>query len=389
MLDKRKLMKILTFCVDYEQDPSVYQDYVDRPFVEFLRSRDLNDTLIHFIVHSIAMVHGDATTIEGLNATRVFLQSLGRFGNAPFLYPLFGCGELPQAFCRLCAVFGGVYCLKRSVHSLITTNNSVCGIVCTAGQHIKCSVFVGSTGLLPNDHISDEVISRAIFITDGPISNTDEKIHLLTVPPLSLSSDQANRILALQVDESSLNTSANIFMVHGSCVRYSNSAVDDLKCLSDELFITGPHTNETNKPNLLWSLYYNVNVSKVGSCAALPENVFMVSDPDSSVGYESCVSEAKALFNQLFPGEDFLPKIPDPEDIIYGDNEEQEDVPANDDLINKQEDVPANDELINKQEDVPANDELINKQEDIPANDDLINKQEDVPANDDLINENQ
>jgi RAB protein geranylgeranyltransferase component A len=53
--------------------------------------------------------------LEGLAATQKFLLSLGRFGNTPFLWPMYGSGELPQAFCRLCAVFGGVYYLVNKI----------------------------------------------------------------------------------------------------------------------------------------------------------------------------------------------------------------------------------------------------------------------------------
>jgi RAB protein geranylgeranyltransferase component A len=57
--------------------------------------------------------------VEGLAATQKFLLSLGRFGNSPFLWPMYGSGELPQAFCRLCAVFGGVYYLDRSIDAVV------------------------------------------------------------------------------------------------------------------------------------------------------------------------------------------------------------------------------------------------------------------------------
>ena len=30
-----------------------------------------------------------------------FVRSIGRYGNTPFLWTLYGSGELPQCFCRL------------------------------------------------------------------------------------------------------------------------------------------------------------------------------------------------------------------------------------------------------------------------------------------------
>ena len=42
---------------------------------------------------------------------------MARFPNmtSPYLYPLYGLGELPQAFARLAAVHGGTYMLNRDL----------------------------------------------------------------------------------------------------------------------------------------------------------------------------------------------------------------------------------------------------------------------------------
>lgn len=76
-------------------------DYENSTFAQFLRTRKLTPSLQHFILHSIAMVsETDCSTLEGLQATKKFLQCLGRYGNTPFLFPLYGQGEIPQCFCR-------------------------------------------------------------------------------------------------------------------------------------------------------------------------------------------------------------------------------------------------------------------------------------------------
>lgn len=64
------------------------------------------------------------TCIDGILAIQKFLNSLGRYGNTPFLFPMYGCGEIPQCFCRLCAVFGGIYCLKRTITDIHFTNTN-------------------------------------------------------------------------------------------------------------------------------------------------------------------------------------------------------------------------------------------------------------------------
>lgn len=39
-------------------------EYVNRPFIEFLKHKELTPNLIQFIVHAIAMVNEDTPTIE-------------------------------------------------------------------------------------------------------------------------------------------------------------------------------------------------------------------------------------------------------------------------------------------------------------------------------------
>ena len=45
--------------------------------------------------------------LETINRIRLYCESLMRYGKSPYLYPLYGLGELPQGFARLAAIYGG------------------------------------------------------------------------------------------------------------------------------------------------------------------------------------------------------------------------------------------------------------------------------------------
>jgi len=136
---------------------------------------------------------------DGVNRTKHFLNSLGRYGNTPFLWPMYGSGELPQCFCRysfslhrkfsskiihkiihyskairlaffrrLCAVFGGVYCLKRQLDGVVV-NEDKCKAIITGKQRLALEHLVVGQGHLPPEIVASEgenQISRGIFITD-------------------------------------------------------------------------------------------------------------------------------------------------------------------------------------------------------------------------------
>ncbi|XP_006167074.1 rab proteins geranylgeranyltransferase component A 1 isoform X2 [Tupaia chinensis] len=100
MVEKRMLMKFLTFCMEYEEHPDEYKAYEEITFSEYLKTQKLTPNLQYFVLHSIAMTSELASsTLDGLKATKNFLRCLGRYGNTPFLFPLYGQGELPQCFC--------------------------------------------------------------------------------------------------------------------------------------------------------------------------------------------------------------------------------------------------------------------------------------------------
>lgn len=74
--------------------------FENKTFVEYLKHKKLDDQLIHYILYAIAMGGDSTPCLEGVASCQRFLQSLGRYGNTPFICPLYGSGELPQCFCR-------------------------------------------------------------------------------------------------------------------------------------------------------------------------------------------------------------------------------------------------------------------------------------------------
>nr|XP_020145559.1 rab proteins geranylgeranyltransferase component A 2-like [Microcebus murinus] len=149
MVEKRMLMKFLTFCLDYEHHPDEYEAFKQCSFSEYLKTKKLTPNLQHFVLHSIAMTsESSCTTVDGLKATKNFLQCLGRFGDTPFLFPLYGQGEIPQCFCRMCAVFGGIYCLRHKVQCFVVDKESgrCKAIIDHFGQRINAKYFIVEDG---------------------------------------------------------------------------------------------------------------------------------------------------------------------------------------------------------------------------------------------------
>ncbi|XP_023386963.1 rab proteins geranylgeranyltransferase component A 1 isoform X5 [Pteropus medius] len=240
MVEKRMLMKFLTFCMEYEEHPDEYKAYEEITFSEYLKTQKLTPNLQYFVLHSIAMISERASsTIDGLKATKNFLCCLGRYGNTPFLFPLYGQGELPQCFCRMCAVFGGIYCLRHSVQCLVVDKESgKCkAIIDQFGQRIMSKHFLVEDSYFSENtcsHVQYRQISRAVLITDRSVLQTDsdQQISILTVPA---EEPGTSAVRIIELCSSTMTCMKGTYLVHLTCTS-SETARGDLEPVVQKLF---------------------------------------------------------------------------------------------------------------------------------------------------------
>ncbi|XP_073336013.1 rab proteins geranylgeranyltransferase component A 1 [Pagrus major] len=324
VVEKRKLMRFLTSCMEETEEQQAYNG---RPYLEFLCDQQLGDNLQDFLLHSIAMVTEDTPTEEGLTSTRHFLRCLGRYGNTPFLFPVYGLGEIPQCFCRMCAVFGGIYCLRHSVNCLVVDKetNRCKAVVDSRGQRISCTHFVVEEGYVGADRkkmaTPTRSLSRAVLITDGSIlpSDSDQQVSMVTVPPIAAGCPAVKMV---ELCSSTMTCMPGTYLVHLTC-QSVGSAYEDLSPVVTRMFRTPESHDQENCPSVLWCLYFNMADGSGLEVEGhdLPSNVYMCSGPDGGLGHEHAVKQAESIFQKILPEEDFCPPAPNPEDIIYdGDN---------------------------------------------------------------------
>jgi RAB protein geranylgeranyltransferase component A len=114
--------------------------FAAQPLGVFLRHASVTGPLHRMLAHAVALQEeagsdgGDAlpsppsslpnappsfndralNAADGMARIQRYLGALGRFGSTAFLANLYGSGEVPQAFSRLCAVNGGIYMLRTA-----------------------------------------------------------------------------------------------------------------------------------------------------------------------------------------------------------------------------------------------------------------------------------
>lgn len=78
----------------------------------------------------------------------------------------------------------------------------------------------------------------------------------------------------------------------------------------------GPEQDEAQPPETVWRSFFNIEYPSVVT-SALPSNVHVLTESQFSLSYDAAVAKAEAIFKLLCPDAEFIPKVPNPEDIIF------------------------------------------------------------------------
>ena len=122
----------------------------------------LQDNTIDFIGHAVALFTNDyflyKPAIETIEKIRLYMNSVGIFGDSPFIYPIYGLGGIPEGFSRMCAVNGGTFMLNTDIDEIVFENGKVAGVrkgeVVTKTNTVVCSPsYAINCGLKGNELI--------------------------------------------------------------------------------------------------------------------------------------------------------------------------------------------------------------------------------------------
>ena len=107
-----------------------------------------------FVGHAICLYRSDdykqkLPALDAIRRMKLYSDSLSRYGSSPYLYPLYGLGELPQGFARLSAVYGGTYMLNKPFDGFIMENGKVTGVK-SEGEVAKCSKVICDPSYAPD-----------------------------------------------------------------------------------------------------------------------------------------------------------------------------------------------------------------------------------------------
>lgn len=306
-----------------------------------------------FIVYGIAMGTAPESVgaKDGMDRICQYAKSTGRFKGTttPFIYPIYGSGEVPQAFSREAAVFSATYMLGKSAAAVIppepANKDDTARVVLDGGDvTIRAKwVAVGAECLCEK---SEVLYQRCVVVTDKAIVKPLEQraaLEFLVVPPIKPSMSATH---VIQFDSCSGVVPKGFYLIQ-FVMKGDSSVREHLRKIVESLIdITKKEEEEEKKneeeakeeeekkneeevkeeekkPEALWCSFYTQTLSLVPEGMKDIVGVSVLPEPSELIDYKNVFEASKNEFRRICTNdEEYLPKMPNPEDIIWSSEEQ-------------------------------------------------------------------
>jgi Rab proteins geranylgeranyltransferase component A len=370
-LEKRSLMKVIQFAVDYGRRQeglpvetlnenelaqgrallrpqnkdsakglsagalSIDQQ-PDKNFGDFLTETGVPGSLTPFVTYGLSLQSTTSCPSNtGLLGIYRHISASGRYGNTSFLVPVYGTSEFAQAFCRLSAVWGGIFILREDVSHFLTnqvtaspsspSGASVTSVKLSNGRSVTCDFVVcedatrwgsSSVPLKSEGGVSKRLLIRHSIFDCSLLPEESSQRGVAVLPAKLESLNNPHAVYVLQFDSSLSVAPSGLYVVY--FLTYVDWSVEDSQdeqttaanllmtkavqtmaglCVSDEV------------TELLHATFLHPKKIHMTSQEDLPRNVFEAGNPSSDEHllyiHESAV-RAEQIFKAMCPDAPFL-----------------------------------------------------------------------------------
>ncbi len=296
LFEKKRCRNFYIYCQDVvPEDPKTWGeiDLNRQPMSEVFKKFKLEENTIDFLGHAVALYRNDEyitqPAILTIKKMQLYMESLGKYGDSPFLYPIYGLGGLPESFSRLCAIHGGTYMLNTKVDEILFEGGKVCGIR-SGEESARAPMIICDPSYvkdLEKTKATGKII-RCICILDHPIPNT----HNATSGQIIIPQKQLGRKFDLYI--------TMVSHAHAICAK--------------GLFIAMISTTvETDKPELeirpaldllgpVLEMFVSITDTYVPTDDGRGDNLFVTASYDSTSHFESASDDVLRLY-EIITGE--------------------------------------------------------------------------------------
>ena len=207
-------MKFIEYCSKLI-DEGNYE--VEKNFKDVLNEKKLPEHLQNILLYAILLINNEDISLgEALARMEKYVNSLGIYkDNCALLYPMYGSSDIPQGFCRMCAVYEGTYVISEDLHiNAIDLSQEINRVNTSFGALQGKNIFVNPAYGKhdPNLLITEgAIIQRGVVLCRGSVKQSDGPV-LFSIPPGEFGNSKV--IYVLQLTESSSTVPEGYCMLH-------------------------------------------------------------------------------------------------------------------------------------------------------------------------------
>jgi Rab GDP dissociation inhibitor len=182
MFEKNRCKNFFQYIQDYEKDkPQTQKGFgPDVPFKDIIKKFNLEPNTVDFVGHAVALYTNDdfleQKALPTIDKMQLYFNSFGRYGNSPFIYPVWGLSGLAEGFSRLCALYGGTYMLNRDVEEILYDENGNFRGIKSQGEEAYGKILITEPSYVQKFNKVKSVgkVIRRICILDHSIPKTKD-----------------------------------------------------------------------------------------------------------------------------------------------------------------------------------------------------------------------
>lgn len=250
----------------------------------------LDAKTIDFIGHAIALYNNDEYLNQPCGPTiakvKLYFESFLRYGQSPFIYPIYGLGGLPEGFSRLSAIHGGTYMLNKPVDGFEYDAEGKVSGVRSGGETARGKMVICDPSYAdPSKTRSIGKVIRCICILGAPIPKTNDAASAQIIIPQSELKRQYDVYISMVSSAHQIAKKGKYVAIVSTMVETNNPEQEILPALN----LLGPIEAKFNSVTDLLVPLDN----------GLKDNVFVTSCYDPSSHFQSTSEEVLNIWRTI------------------------------------------------------------------------------------------
>eukprot|EP00767_Chilomastix_cuspidata_P004022 gnl/Chilomastix_cuspidata/415.p1 GENE.gnl/Chilomastix_cuspidata/415~~gnl/Chilomastix_cuspidata/415.p1 ORF type:complete len:473 (-),score=179.07 gnl/Chilomastix_cuspidata/415:584-1876(-) len=180
---KNKLRKLLEFIAGMHDNTKGY-DLKVMKMKDLFAAYKIDKEVQNFMGHAMALWLNDdyleRPAYETCFRIHQYCRSVASYGQSPYIYPLYGLGELPQAFARLSSIWGGTYMLRMPIEEILFNEDGTVHGVRSNGENAYCKWLIGDPSYFEDFVETAGKVSRGICLLEKPLDECVAQVKTKT-----------------------------------------------------------------------------------------------------------------------------------------------------------------------------------------------------------------